>query len=233
MTVAAAIVCAAARMLPVALVAPPLGGPLGWAARLVVGALLVGLVAPALVGRPGEASAAAVAREALVGLFMAVIVAAPFWAARAGGALVDRARGARDRAVETAYGLLALALFAAVGGPRLVVVGVAESYAALPALAPLDAGAGLQVLVEAGGRIVASGIAVAAPVLAAALLAELVMAAVARAQPALADAVGVAGVRTLVAVVVVGLSVLAAVQALGLGQVADGLGGALKRLAGP
>jgi flagellar biosynthetic protein FliR len=164
---------------------------------------------------------------------MAAIVAAPFFAARAGGALVDRARGGRDRSLETAIGLLALALFAAVGGPRLVVVGVAESYAALPVGAALDAQAGLRALVDAGGRIVVAGIAVAAPALAAMLLAELVMTAVVRAQPALAHAIGAGGVRTLVAVVVVGLSVVAAAQALGLGQIAGALEGAVKGLAAP
>jgi len=156
---------AAARLGPVALVAPALGR--GVLPRLVVGAALIWVVAanlPATVATP-----AVVTRELLIGLFLAVTVAAPFWAAQLAGRLVDQARGIERGPLDVALTLWALALWCGVGGPRLLVRALGDTYAAMPigslTLSPS--------LVSAAAHVFAAGLAMAAPVLAVLLLVEL------------------------------------------------------------
>ncbi|MFI5287993.1 MAG: flagellar biosynthetic protein FliR [Polyangia bacterium] len=232
---------AAARAAPIAILAPPLGGRSA-SAKVVLAGVLAAVVWPAV--RQAEVSgpfALTLGREALVGLALGLVAAVPFRAAEAAGILVDRARapGGRGRHVlGDAYALLALALFAALDGPRLVISGLAESYAAFPVGSAVQAAGGARVILEAGAHLVEAAIALAAPVLAALLLAELVAGVAVRAQPALEQAIGFASVRTLVAIAVVGLGAATGMRAL-LGPLAGGggltraLAEAARSLAGP
>ncbi|HEX8953588.1 MAG TPA: flagellar biosynthetic protein FliR, partial [Polyangia bacterium] len=137
MTAGGAIALAAARMGPLALVAAPLSR--AWAARAIVGALLVAAVLPAVMAQPA-ASLAALPTEIVVGLLLGVVAALPFAAAEAAGALSDagvhpwrarRADGADGRGpLAEAYFSFALALFAVADGPRLVAVAAGKSYVA-------------------------------------------------------------------------------------------------------
>ena len=223
MTLGTALALAAARAVPIAMVLPALGAVRGsgWV-RLVLGGVLTATVLPAVQGaQPTTALPLLFGRELLVGITLAVVAAVPFYAAQAAGLLVDEVRAPRApgrRVVGDAYALLALALFAALSGPRLLVVGLAQSYAAFPVGGALSASAGLGLAVDTGARLVASAVTLAAPVLAALLLADLLAALLVRVQPALEDAVGGASLRTLLAVAVIGL---------GLGTVAKGLNGGL------
>jgi flagellar biosynthetic protein FliR len=192
---------AAARVLPVAVVAP-LGR--GLLPRLVMAGVMTALVAPSV---RSDATPAALAREVLMGLTLGLVAALPFAVARLAGAAIDRTRDpdGDGRSIEAVFGLLALALFAALDGPRLLVTAVAQSYAAVPAGAAIDAQAGLGVALEAGARLFAAGLALAAPALAAMLLAELILALVERAQPALVQVAAGASLRTLLVVALLSL----------------------------
>jgi flagellar biosynthetic protein FliR len=194
-------VVAAARMAPAAFLAPPLGRSPG--VRVAVAAGLTALVAPSL----PEVAAGAAWRELLVGVALGVVAAVPFAAARAAGALTDRARDPDGRGpLGTLFTLLALALFAAMNGPRLLVVAVAQSYTAFPVgSAPAP---GAAVALEAGARLIGAGLILAAPALAALVLVELMVGLIARAQPSVTGAVEAASLRTLTVVIVLGLGTL-------------------------
>ena len=214
MTAAAATVLAAARMAPLALVTPPLGR--AWAARVVLAALLTAAVVPFVMAQPAT-SWAALPAEVLLGLLLGLVAALPFAAAEAAGALLDvgvqpwqARRGARGPLGE-AYVLFALALFAAVDGPRLVATAAGRSYLALP-IGHVPSAAEL---VGVGARLVAVGVALAAPALAALLVAELGLTLVGRVQPSLGRAVMAAPLRALVVVLVAAAGVYAAARGLG------------------
>ena len=220
MTWAAALL-AAARMAPVAWLAPPLGGrSLG--ARAVIGAVLTALVWPAVAGATVDgALLPLIAREALVGVALGLVSAVPFRAAEAAGALADVARRGRSAGrdpLADAYLLFALALYAALDGPRLLLTALAQSYAAFPVGAAPLAASGVTLALEAGARLVAAAATLAAPVLAALLLAELVVGLVARADRGVGGAVGLGGVRTLALVAALG----AGLTLLGRALAADG-----------
>lgn len=235
MTAGQAAVAAAARMLPIAIVAPPLGR--GVAARLVAGGLLTALVWPAVRGAGAPVTPALIFRELLVGLTLALVASVPFRAAEAAGALTDHARsgttpGVARRPLAEAYGLLALALFAALSGPRLMVAALADSYAAFPVGGLPSVEGGLTVATEAAFTLIGSAVALAAPALAALLLAELVAGLAVRAQPALAQAVGMASMRTLVTIAVVGLGLLGLASGLRLGGLSGAMSDSLRILGG-
>ena len=210
MSAGGALLLAAARVGPLALVAAPFGR--AWTARAIVGALLVAAVLPSVTAQPA-ASMSALPSELVVGLLLGVVAALPFAAAEAAGALVGvgvhpwRARrgaaasgaAAGDgRPLADAYALFALALFAVADGPRLVAVAAGKSYLAWPVgHAPSAAQ-----VVGVGAALVATAIAIAAPPLAAMLVAELLLALVARVQPALGRAVDGAPLRALAVLLV-------------------------------
>jgi flagellar biosynthesis protein FliR len=215
---AAAVVLAAARMGPLALVAAPFGRP--WGTRAIVGALLVAAVLPAVMVQPA-ATLAALPTEVVVGLLLGVVAALPFAAAQAAGALVDAGvhpwQARRPETKENrgplaeAYFLFALALFAVADGPRRVAVAAGASYVAWPiGHAPESAA-----VLAAGARLVAAAVSVAAPVLAVMLVAELVLTLIARVQPALGRAVDAAPLRALAMLLVAAAAVYAAARALG------------------
>jgi flagellar biosynthesis protein FliR len=216
MTAATATALAAARMVPLALVATPLGGP-AWSARLVVAVLLTAGAAPFAARLP--ATAGAWALEPLVGLTLGLWAALPFAAARAAGALVDvgvhpwRWRAYAPSSLRAplgeAYGLLALALFAVVDGPARTLRAALASYAAVP-VAPSS-----ELLLGVGTQLVATAAALAAPALATLLVTDLALALLARAQPALARAVDAAPLRLMAAALVLAGGVYATARALG------------------
>jgi type III secretion protein T len=222
-----ALVVAAARMAPLALVAPwaaGLGG-VGVIARLLVA---LGLAAAAAGMAPATGAVApslpVLVGEALVGGALGLVSAVPFRAAQAAGGLVDVGRGGgRERGpLGDALLLLALALFAALDGPRLVVAAAIESYVALPAgtLVGAAGAATLAAMVASGARIVALGAALAAPILAALVLAELVGALAARAAGRLAPERGAGAdvVRQVVALAVLAASAVAVARAIAGGD---------------
>lgn len=213
MTPAAATLLATARMAPLALVAAPFGR--AWLARVIVGALLVAAVVPFVVAQP-DASLAALPTELVVGLLLGLVAALPFAAAEAAGALVDGAvrpwqarHGARGPLAD-AYLFFALALFAVADGPRLVATAAGGSYVAWP----IGRAPSTPELLAVGARLVATGVTVAAPALAAMLVAELVLALVGRVQPALGRAVDAAPLRALAGLLAAAAAVYAASRAL-------------------
>jgi len=193
----------ALRLLPVAALSPFLGGPLvpsvvrlalgggaGLAAFLLGGARPVALQAGPLL--------AAAARELALGGALAVLVAAPLEAARAAGRLADTVRGATlaelhvapIRQRETALGDLlvqqVVVLAALGGGARLVVRGLVLSFAAVPVGAAVAMGPLAEQALAAGGMLLATAVAVAAPAVAGVLAADLAVSAMARLVPGLA-----------------------------------------------
>ncbi|HEX6839482.1 MAG TPA: flagellar biosynthetic protein FliR [Polyangia bacterium] len=213
MTAGGAIALAAARMGPLALVAAPFSR--AWAARAIVGALLVAAVVPAVMAQPA-ATMAALPTEIVVGLLLGVVAALPFAAAEAAGALSDagvhpwRARRHERGPLAEAYLLFALALFAVADGPRLVAVAAGRSYAAWP----IGHAPSVAEVVGVGATLVATAVAVAAPALAAMVVAELVLALVGRVQPALARAVDASPLRALAVVLVAGAAVYSVARML-------------------
>jgi flagellar biosynthetic protein FliR len=212
-TAGAAVVAAAARMGPLALVATPFGR--AWGARAVVAALLTAMVVPAVMAQTGEASLPV---EILVGLLLGIVAALPFAAAEAAGALVGvgvhpwRSRDRdRDRgALAEAFGLFAMALFAVADGPRLVAVAAGRSYGAWPIGKLPSVGE----IVGVGAGMVVVAVNLAAPALAAMVVAELVLVLVGRAQPAIGRAVDAAPLRALVGLFVAAAAVYAGARAL-------------------
>jgi type III secretory pathway component EscT len=213
-TVGAATLLATARMAPLALVAAPFGR--ARVARAIVGALLVAVVVPFVLAQPA-ASLAALPSEIALGLFLGVVAALPFAAAEAAGALVDsgvhpwRARRGQRGPLADAYALFALALFAAVDGPRLVATAAGKSYVAWP----IGQAPAAEQLLGLGTRLVGVAVNLAAPALAAMLLGELVLALVGRVQPALGRAVDAAPLRALAVLLAAAAAVYAGARALG------------------
>jgi type III secretion protein T len=209
----AATVLAAARMGPLALVAAPFGR--AWAARAIVGVLLVAVVVPSLLAQPAV-TMSALPSELLVGVLLGLIAALPFAAAEAAGALVDagvhpwRARRGERGPLAEAYLLFALALFAVADGPRLVAVAAGRSYVAWPiGRAPSTAE-----IVGVGAQLVTTAVTLAAPALGAMIVAELALALVGRVQPALGRAVDAAPLRALAVLLVAAAAVYAAAHAM-------------------
>lgn len=212
-----------ARVSPTIAIVPAFGlRALPVAARGVLGVALAAAIYPALlpVAHTGGPWLLLAFGEIVRGLPVAVAAAVPLWAATMAGGLVDTLRGAQDASglaiVEGragAFGILlslvASVVFLGTGGPARVVAALASgAFDANPAVATahaLVAGLGLAV-------------AIAAPLLAAAVVLELAFALVARAAtPAQVHAL-LAPLRALglVAVVAVVLERLAAFMAIAI-----------------
>jgi flagellar biosynthetic protein FliR len=230
-TLGAATLLAAARMGPLGLVAAPFGR--AWLSRGIVAALLVAVVVPAVMAQDAAGSALAGAPlaslplsslplsslpgEIVVGLLLGLVAALPFAAAEAAGGLVDagvhpwRARRGERGPLAEAYFLFALALFAVADGPRLVAVAAGKSYVAWPIGRAVTSAEVLHV----GAALVLTAVNLAAPALAAMMVAELALAAVGRVQPSLGRAVEAAPLRALAVLLVAAAAVYAAARALG------------------
>jgi type III secretion protein T len=213
-TAGAATVLAAARMGPLALVAAPLGR--AWGARAIVGALMTAAVVPFVMAQPAAAWGA-LPSEIAVGLLLGLVAALPFAAAEGAGALIDagvhpwRARRGERGPLAEAYLLFALALFAVADGPRLVAVAAGKSYVAWP----IGHAPAIGDVVGVGARIVAAAVGLAAPALAAMLVAELMLTLIGRVQPALGRAVDAAPLRALAVLLVAAAAVYAGARGLG------------------
>jgi flagellar biosynthetic protein FliR len=215
MTTATALLLGGARMTPIGWVAPPLGGP-SRAARLVVAAGLTLLVLPSLRAQPEpDPLATALLGEVLVGLLLGLVAALPMRAAEAAGLILDGAAQPwrRRGPLGDAYLLFALALFAAFDGPRMVIVAAAQSYRALPLGHVLD-GAALPSLLAVGARLVGAAVTLAAPALAALLVADVALMLLGRAQPWISRTVDGLSLRLLVVVLASAAATLMAAHAL-------------------
>jgi flagellar biosynthetic protein FliR len=198
----------AARATPIVWMVAPLGGPrLPAPARVGLALLLAALASPILVASAGaaalgQASAPALAllfgREVLVGLSLGFVASAAFRAAEIAGRLSDTLRGAniaeilvptaeeRSSPLGVLYLLLATVVFLQIGGVPRLCQALLDSYRVLPVGGGLDAGSARQaaaIVTAASARLIASGVALAAPVIVALWLTDLALGLVARAAP--------------------------------------------------
>lgn len=194
----------AARTIPLAWLVPALGGPrVAGTVRIGLGVMLAVLCLPALASLPlgmlGPVGwALLVARELFVGLTVGLCVGAAFRAAEAAGRLVDLARGANlaevlsplsdERTSPTGdlYLFVSVIAFLELGGLRLFANALGRSYQAVPVggaltargLAPVAA-----LVTTSVAKLMESALGLAAPVLVAAWLADVVLGMVGRAAP--------------------------------------------------
>ncbi|HEX3903389.1 MAG TPA: flagellar biosynthetic protein FliR [Polyangia bacterium] len=203
-----AIALGAARATPIVWMVAPLGGPrLPGPVRAGLSILLAALASPILVASAGAAALAqasvvqlalAFAREVLVGFCLGFVASAAFRAAEIAGRLGDTLRGAnvaeilvptaeeRSSPLGVLYLLLATVVFLQIGGVPRLVDALLESYRALPVGGGLDAGStrrAAALVTVASARLIASGVALAAPVIVALWLTDLALGLVARAAP--------------------------------------------------
>lgn len=192
------VAAAVARLGPLIWLAPFFGG------RLVPPTVRIGLsvalacvmlpqllpAGPALADAGAVGVAAVFVQEALVGTALGFVVASVFWAAQAAGGLIDTARGASMGEVmvpqlggrTTPMGNLLLqltvVLFLALGGHRIAIAAICRSYVALPLgrFVAID-GLGRFALfcVDLSGEIILVALALAAPVIAAVVLADVAL----------------------------------------------------------
>ncbi len=203
-----AVALGAARATPIVWMVAPLGGPrLPTPVRAGLALLLAALASPALVASAGAAALAeasvvtlalALGREVLVGLCLGFVAAAAFRAAEIAGRLGDTLRGAniaeilvptaeeRSSPLGVLYLLLTTIIFLQIGGVPRLCDALLDSYRVLPVGGGLDAGAAHRaaaVVTVASARLIASGVALAAPVIVALWLTDLALGLVARAAP--------------------------------------------------
>jgi flagellar biosynthesis protein FliR len=208
MTLVLAVALGAARATPVVWLVAPLGGPrLPATVRAGFALLLAALAAPVLVASAGAAALAEAsvprlallfAREVFVGLCLGLVASAAFRAAEVAGRLADILRGAniaevlvptadeRSSPIGVLYVLLATVVFLQIGGVPRLVDGLLRSYQALPLAGDLGAGSARQaaaLVTVASVKLIASGLALAAPVIVALWLTDLALGLVARAAP--------------------------------------------------
>jgi type III secretory pathway component EscT len=188
----------AARVAPVALLSPLLGGALvPKPIQLGLGAGLVALVAigqplplaAEVAALPTAALIAIAAKEAIVGAVLAVLVAIPIGALEGAGRAIDLARGdsGEDRTgmldgmtspLGALLGMAALVTFFGIGGHLVVIRSLAGSYETLPMLAAPSAPLAV---VGAAASLLGAALALALPALLAGLVVELAVAATQRA----------------------------------------------------
>ena len=200
---------AAARVLPVLWLVAPMGGPRLPApgARRLRAAAGAGRRRPRWSRGGGERAGAScrcwrftllLAREIVVGLCLGLVASAAFRAAEVAGRLGDTLRGANvaEILVPTAeerasplgvlYLLLATIVFLQIGGVPRLVEALLSSYRTLPIAGGLGEPAARHaalVVVAASAKLIASGLALAAPVVVALWLTDLALGLIARAAP--------------------------------------------------
>jgi flagellar biosynthesis protein FliR len=198
----------AARATPIVWMVAPLGGPrLPAPARVGLALLLAALASPILIASAGAAAlgqasaptlALLFAREVLVGLCLGFVADAAFRAAEIAGRLSDTLRGAnvaeilvptaeeRSSPLGVLYLMLATLVFLQIGGVPRLCEALLDSYRVLPVGGGLEAGSARQaaaIVTAASARLIASGVALAAPVIVALWLTDLALGLVARAAP--------------------------------------------------
>lgn len=191
----------AARLGPLAAFAPLLP-PRGAVPRILLVVLLVTVLAPHASVAPGAgatlsltslAFVAAFVRELVVGAGIALAISVPFIAFEQAGRLVDVARGGgqaeitlpsgeRVSIVAGGHHMLALAVFAAIGGLPLTIGAIATHLRAHPLGAPaLVDGAWLEAALRLSADTLTLSVVLALPSLASLLLADVVLGLLARA----------------------------------------------------
>jgi flagellar biosynthesis protein FliR len=203
-----AVALGAARATPIVWMVAPLGGPrLSATVRAGLAVLLAALASPVLVASAGAAALAqasvvhlalAFAREVLVGFCLGFVASAAFRAAEIAGRLGDTLRGAnvaeilvptaeeRSSPLGVLYLLLATLVFLQIGGVPRLADALLDSYRVLPVGGGLQAGSvhrAAALVTIASVRLIASGVALAAPVIVALWLTDLALGLVARAAP--------------------------------------------------
>lgn len=216
------------------LASPILGGKLvPPTVRLALALGLTLLFAPALRAglpdSPGLAWLAATAvKEVLIGAALGFLAGIPLWAAEAAGRLADGARGGPLGEVQGGgdgantplgeLGLrLGLVLLFASGGHLVFLRGVALSYDAFPlAGAPDPARVALlgDAALGAASHLVVAALTMAAPVLAALFVADLVLGLVGRVAPQLGVSAMVLPARALLGVLILALALASIAAAL-------------------
>jgi len=219
----------AARLAPVTLLVPAFGGarvPL-WL-RLGLAALLAALVAPVIAAAPEARPALLIPKELAVGVVLAVLAAVPFWAAQAAGAVADAGAGLGGRLADLML-LFAAVVFFSVDGHLLLVRALAASYDAVPLAATPPLGPAVtSAVIDSTAHLVLAAVGLAAPVLAALLVADVGLALAARPGRGIAVSDAATALRGYAAA----FAVLASLGALAL-AIRGELGFALARLAHP
>jgi type III secretory pathway component EscT len=187
-----------ARLVPAFAVAPGWGARAGSAtARLGLAAACALLMAPLVpaevvqaISAEAEGLVLTAAREVIVGAVLGFFLALPFWAAEMAGRLADSARGATEAQLPLlASGstsplggftvLLAAGVFFAIDGHVLAVKGLAASYDAVPLVrsheTSLDLRSVIGTAVYASAHLMLAAVLIAAPVLATAFLADVLL----------------------------------------------------------
>lgn len=212
-----ALLLALARVAPVVLIAPAVAAlPLP---RVAQAALAVAVAAVVASGLDGAVLADAgwgarvmlLGREAMIGAVLGVVAAVPLAGAAAAGAWAAAATDDDGGGTWSMFfPLAAAAVFFGVGGHLAVIAALGVSYRALPVGAA--ASGGVDVVVVAGAQMIAAGLALAAPMLVAALIAAILAGVIERAAGASSSMVPELAVRR----AAVGLAGAAAVFAIGL-----------------
>jgi flagellar biosynthetic protein FliR len=177
----------------------PLAGRLPVVLRLLLAAALAAALAPGLAppaSGPGLSTLLALLLEAAWGAALAVCVwmvfalaqAVVLWTGHAATAGLLALTGSQARAAEAPWralaGWLAALAFLGAGGHLLIVAALRDSFAAMP-VAMLPTPDNLRLLAESAGWLFATGVQLALPLLALALLVQLALGIVARTTPGL------------------------------------------------
>jgi flagellar biosynthesis protein FliR len=182
------------------LVGPGLGGQhVPIQARIGLAALLAFALAPSVDIPPGPDAGVwvVVVRELAIGLALGLAARALIAGAELGGhicsqqigfsyaATIDPDNGARNTALASLYGLLAIFTWLLIGGHHLLLRALHASYVRLPIGAGGLDGSLLASVREVLGVVFVTGLRLAAPVIAVLLLVEVALGLISRAAPAL------------------------------------------------
>lgn len=220
----------------------PLTGRLPWSLRLMLAAVLAAVLAPGLITAAPSAlslqGALGLALEAVWGaalalavwLVFAVVSLALVWTGHtATGGLLNltpEQAAPADAAWRALAGWLAALAFLGASGHLLVVDALRDSFAAMP-VALLPPAPDLRALAEAGSWLFATGLQLALPLLALALLVQLAFGIVARTTPGLdmfSTGLGLAALGLMMAWIWAVPRVVQGIH-LGIGQLGGWLGG--------
>lgn len=207
----------------IVMVAPMLGGTYAPAqVKLGLTVLLALALAPS-VNVPATLSDVSltllIAREAVIGLSIALAVRALIEAAELAGhlsgfqigfsyaATIDPVSGARNTVVTTLYGLLALLTFFAINGHHEIIRALAMSYAKLPMGAGHMDGSILNAVRQMLALVFVVGARLSAPIIVVLLIVELAIGLISRSAPSLSFMTIGYPVRLIVGLTVLGLMI--------------------------
>lgn len=176
-----------------------LNGILRGAVALALALPMVPALVPALAGQRLSVLTIAVLllKETTVGVIIGLVLGVPFWAAEAAGDVLDLQRGSRmanlidpsamtsEGITSTLFGLAMVALYYVVGGLELTLRTIYDSYGLWPAgrFVPSFNAAASQLFLGLLDNVITTGLLLGAPLVVCLLLADLLLALVARASP--------------------------------------------------